>query len=403
MQNGNENKNLKRNAYQFILILGLVSLFSDFTHEGARSIYGSYLSLLGASALVISTVAGLGEFLGQGLRLLTGFLTDKTKKYWLFAIIGYGFNLIVIPLLAFIPMDGWMLACILILTERVGKAIRAPAKSTLVSFAGKEIGVGKTFAYHEALDQLGAFLGPLLISLIMTLRKGSDIKTVYAICFLALGGTALISFIILLIAKRKYPNPNEMEKAKNLPSQKITNKIFWLYIAAIGFIAAGFCDYPLIALRLESFIDVNLIPLYYSMAMAVDAVSALFFGWLFDKKGILSLIIAVIINSLFAIFIFIFNDLYALIAGVIIWGIGMGAQESILKAVIASIVPKEKRATAYGIFNTGFGLFWFLGSLLLGLLYGYSFTALALTSMALELLSIPFLFAVRKKLKLQIY
>jgi len=399
----NENKNRRKSALTFIFIMGFVSLFSDLTHEGARSVYGNYLSFLGATALAVSITAGLGEFLGQGLRLFTGYITDKTKKYWLFAIIGYSFNIIIIPLFAFVPLNGWFLACALVVTERVGKAIRAPAKSTLISFAGSEIGTGKTFALHEALDQIGAFLGPMLLFIIMTVKSESPDIEKFKISFLALGITAIISVIILLIAKRKFPNPDTFEKDVSNQITLFKNNAFLIYIAAIGLIAAGFLDYPPIAFHLENanLMKVEYIPLLYSMAMAVDAVAALFFGSLFDKKGLASLLIAVTISSFFGIFVFILDSsVITVIFGIILWGIGMGAQESILKAVVAKIVEKEKRASAYGIFNAGFGLFWFLGSALLGWIYGYSLYAVAILSMSLQLMSIPFLIYLNKKIRI---
>ncbi len=389
-----EKKSNRKPAYIFILVMGMVSLFSDLTHEGARSIYGSYLGFLGASAMVISTVSGLGEFLGQGLRLFTGYITDKTRKYWLFAIIGYSFNIIIIPLFAFVPMNGWLLACFLVVMERVGKAIRAPAKSTLLSFAGNQIGVGKTFAIHEALDQIGAFLGPILLFVIMTLMKGGDQMRTYSVAFLSLGVTALLTVIILLIARKQFPHPDLFEEGNDNKSSLYDNKYFWIYIAAIGFIAAGFIDYPLIAFHIgnRTAIPVNYIPLLYGIAMAADAFAALFFGSLFDKKGIISLMIAVIISSLFGLFIFVGESLtFMVITGVILWGIGMGAQESVLKAVIGKIVAKEKRASAYGLFNAIFGLFWFAGSALIGYIYGFSLWAVAVISLLLQLASLPLL------------
>ncbi len=80
------------------------------------------------------------------------------------------------------------------------------------------------------------------------------------------------------------------------------------------------------------------------------------------------------------------------LAGVILWGIGMGAQDSSLKAVLAGIVPPEKRSTAFGVFDTGFGVAWFLGSAAMGLLYDRSILALVLFSSVLQLAALPVLF-----------
>jgi hypothetical protein len=167
----------KKAAYTFLVLLGIVSLFSDLTYEGARSILGPYLLLLGASASTVGFVSGLGEFIGYALRLITGYISDKTKRYWLITIVGYAINLIAIPALALAPGLGWVYACGLIVLERFGKAIRHPAKTTIASFAATEVGAGKGFALQEVLDQIGAFIGPLVLFFVLTLKGGGDTRS----------------------------------------------------------------------------------------------------------------------------------------------------------------------------------------------------------------------------------
>lgn len=391
----------KKSAYTFILLLGIVSLFSDLTYEGARSIIGPYLGLLGATAATVGFVAGLGEFIGYAFRLVTGIISDKTKKYWTMTIIGYAVNLLAIPLLAFVPENGWIYASGLILLERFGKAIRNPAKSTLTSFAATEVGVGKGFAIMEALDQVGAFLGPLMLFVILTIKGSSGSKDAYALCFLALGVTAILALAVLLFSKARYPAPEQFDKTEEAQGKIRFSKPFWLYIAAISLVALGFADFPLMAFHLTDkkiFAD-NLIPVLYAIAMGVDAVAALFFGWLYDKKGMTSLIWATAIASLFAPFVFLTGELPLIIFGIVLWGIGMGAQESILKATVSSLTAKNRRATAFGIFNTGFGLFWFAGSFAMGLLYEVSLIALVVLSVAAQLSAIPVMVLVGRQMK----
>ncbi|MCL1911957.1 MAG: MFS transporter [Leptospirales bacterium] len=394
-------ENKKKSAYYFILLLGIVSLFSDLTHEGARSILGPYLALLGASAAAIGFVSGLGEFIGYALRIVTGFISDKTKKYWTMAIIGYGINIVAIPLLAFLPENGWVLACGLILAERFGKAIRNPAKSTLVSFAASKVGPGKGFALQEALDQIGAFAGPVILFIILTLKGAGTEKEAYAKCFLALGVTAILALAVLLAAKKIYPHPENFEPDAGDDKKISFNRSFWFYIAAISLVAAGFIDFPLIAFHLadKSIMPSNYIPLLYAFAMGVDAAAALYFGWLYDKKGIKSLMAAVLISAFFAPFIFLLNGKISIVIGMLLWGIGMGAQESILKATVTSLTGKNQRATAFGIFNTGFGAFWFIGSWIMGYVYSFSLPVIVIISMAFQLLSLPLLFKIRNEVK----
>ena len=364
-----KQKTMRQKAFLFLMILGIISLLSDFTHEGARSIYGPYLSAIGASVFLVSFTAGLGEFIGQALRIVTGIIADKTKKYWFMMIIGYAINLLAIPLLAFVDASIWQVAIVLILIERIGKAIRAPAKSALTSFTSPHLGAGKAFAIQEALDQLGAFLGPLFVFLILSLQQGTQVSS-FQLAFGLLGIFAVLTLVVLVIAKVKYPHPDEFE-TKTLVKGFKGNKSFVWYLIAISFLAFGFIDYPVIGYHLSTAVSIEVayIPLLYSFAMGIDAISALIFGHLYDKIGVKALMISIFVSLLFAPVFFLLSGWVGIIVGVALWGIGMGAQESILKAVVSGIVSKDKRATAYGIFNSVFGLSWFLGSMMIGYLY----------------------------------
>ncbi len=398
----NKHHSIKKNAFLFLLLLGFISLLSDFTHEGARSIYGSYLGLIGASALVISFTSGLGEFIGQALRLITGPIADKTKKYWLMMFLGYSLNLLVIPLLMFVDQSIWEIAIILILLERVGKGIRAPAKSALTSFTAPHLGAGKSFAIQEALDQFGAFLGPIFVYIVLSFNQGSELDG-YQLAFGLLGIFAILTLVILTISRIKYPHPDEFETVKTKQSIR-GNQAFKFYMIAVALIAFGFIDYPVLAFHLsdQSLLDITYIPLLYALAMGVDAISALVFGHYFDKKGMISLILAISISLFMAPIFFLSTRILGIVIGVILWGIGMGAQESILKAVVSTMVTKEKRATAYGIFYAVFGSAWFIGSLIIGVLYEINILYVILFSTFIEVLAVLFLsiYLLKKNLKI---
>lgn len=393
-------KGIKKQAFIFLLLLGFISLLSDFTHEGARSIYGPYLGLIGASAFIIAFTSGLGEFIGQALRLLTGIIADKTKKYWLMMILGYSINLLVIPLLYFVDASIWEVAIILILLERVGKGIRAPAKSALTSFTTQHLGAGKAFALQEAMDQFGAFLGPIFVFLVLNLNKGTELQG-YQLAFGLLGIFAIMTLVILVVSRIKYPHPDEFE-TKTFSKGFKGNKYFNLYMIAIVFIALGFIDYPVLAFHISKTSSINVIyvPLLYALAMGIDAIAALIFGHLYDKKGILSLQIAIGITLFISPIFFLLEGVYVLIIGVILWGIGMGAQESILKAVISGLVSKDKRATAYGIFYTVFGSSWFLGSLVIGYLYDINVLYIVIFTVVSEFIALGILIYYQRLSKL---
>lgn len=390
-----------RSAFSFIFLIGIVSLFSDLTHEGATSILGPYLHTLGVSAAGIGFISGFGELIGHSLRLATGYITDKTRRYWPLTIFGYCLDLFSIPLLALVPKGDYKWVFILLIFQKIGKAIKKPAKDTILSFAATQEGVGRSFAIQEALDQLGAFLGPIFVFLILKSRNSNPLTDLdYKVAFLFLGIPALITVLLLIFSKLTFPNPEnfEPEVLNNKANGSIITKQILLYLIGIAFFAAGFMDYSLISMHIsKSLHDFSeLLPLVYSIAMAVDAFAALFFGRYFDKKGLNSVIIATICSAAFAIPIFLSTKLSLQMVGIFLWGIGMGTQESVMKAIVSKYVAKKNRSLGFGIFQTVFGIAWFLGSWLMGSLYDNHRMTMVLFSVSTQILAIIF-FTLSKK------
>jgi MFS family permease len=369
-------------ALRFVILIGFVSLCADATYEGARSITGAYLQVLGASGTVVGLVAGFGELIGYGLRLFIGYLSDQSKKYWGITTLGFILNTAVVPLLAF--AGRWEIAAGLMMAERTGKAVRTPPRDALLSYAVSQVGNGFGFGLHEAMDQIGAVIGPLSVAAIVYFQGQ------YKNGFLILVVPAILGLIVLLVGQRIYPNPRDFEPDNNVSSDDKLPKVFWYYLIAVAIVAAGYVDFPLIAYHFQKnqIASGLTIPLFYALAMGVDAIAALLFGYLFDLFGISTLAIAALTSAFFAPLLFLDNTNLVLI-GVIVWGIGMGAQESIVKAAVAKIVSPNIRATAYGIFSTGYGIAWFIGSALMGILYDKSITWLVGFSVVSQLIAVP--------------
>ncbi|HPZ36356.1 MAG TPA: MFS transporter [Bacteroidales bacterium] len=390
------DKKLKKQAFTFLLLMGIVSLLADMTYESARSLIGPYLLFLGASASAVGFVSGLGEFIGYTVRLLFGFVVDKTKKYWLFTILGYSINLIAIPLLAVVPPNGWIWAAILIVCERLGKAVRAPAKTTLVSFAAKRVGTGKGFGFVEVLDQIGAMLGPLLLFFIMQWKESAGTYAQYQWAFASLAIPAILTLIVLTISKALFPKAEEFELTDSevdAPTQKLELKKIkpiLLYIIAIGLLAVGMADFPLMAFHIETnkVIDIKYITLLYMMVMGVDGLAAFIFGNLYDKKGAITLWIAAIIGLSFAPLVFLTTNITNIVIGLILWGVLLGAMESIALAYIADNVEVNYRGRILGIYYTFYGITWFIGSWLMGILYNINPKYVAIFSVVILLSAI---------------
>ncbi len=364
---------------KIIFLLGLVSLFADITYESARSISGPFLASLGAGAFLVSLTGGLGEFVGYGLRILAGYISDRLKNYWLLTILGYFLGLFSLPLLAFIQKQEFAVALILI--ERLGKAIRSPARDTILSFASKNVGYGKGFAIHEALDQIGAVIGPFIISFILE-------EFGYKYSFISLFFPAIISFSFLIFAEKIYKREykfsdlhgKEKDKTRDKEKEKEeTNErknkgeqwqvVFFFVFSALTIFSA--LNFQLISyhMRLHGVKDF-IIPQLFSVAMIVDALSAIPIGIIFDKMKnrwkLLLLVIMPMSAILSSIFIFLSENFYI---GCIIWGLYIGMTESVMRSSVAQITPEKKRGIFFGIFHTIYGISFLVGGLVFGKIY----------------------------------
>ncbi len=359
-----------RSAIVLIVLFGVVSLFADWNYEGGRSVIGQYLKLLGTSAFALGLAAGVGEFLGYALRLVSGSIADRTRKYWVLIVLGYVVQLGSLPMTAF--LNGWELAVVFLFLERVGKAIRKPAHDAVISFAAKRTGRGFGFGLHEAMDQIGAFLGPALFSLLLFTGKGGDELAKYRTGLLLLFIPAGLAVLTAIVARSRFPHPERFEigSAKPAIGPAGFSREYWIIVAASGLLAAGITDFPLIGLHLKNTggFPEEAVPLLYAGAMAVDAAAALVFGWLYDRIGTKALA-GLFFAEVFTAPLVFLGSFEAILFGMTLWGISVGTQESVLKAAISDRVPDDRRARAFGMFNTLFGLCWFLGSAAIGFLY----------------------------------
>ena len=376
----------------FIILLGIVSLFGDITYEGARAVTGPYLYQLGASAGVVGLVAGLGEFAGYSLRLASGYVADRTRAYWLLAFVGYGL-ILAIPLLAF--TGHWQLAVVLIILERVGKAIRNPARDTMLSYATKKVGRGWGFAVHEALDQIGAVIGPVAFAVVILSHD------TYQEGFKLLFIPALLTLVVLTVARKRFPSPATLEIQGGPSKHNIQAKlprVFWLYTAFALVSAAGFANFQLISYHLaaNTIVSDAQIPIIYAIAMAADAVAALVVGRTYDRIGLTSLLVIPLLTLPVA-FLAFSTSYGSVLAGMALWGVVLGVHETIMRAAVADLTPIERRGFAYGVFNTMYGAGWGLGGVVMGLLYSRSITYLIMFSVAMEVASIPLFFLVRRE------
>jgi MFS family permease len=381
----------RRHALRFVLLIGLLSVFADFTYEGSRSITGPYLLSFGAGAVIVAVVSGAGELLGYGLRLVSGRLVDATRRFWPITIGGYAVQMAAVPLLAL--AGGWLVAALLIIVERVGKATRNPPRDAMLAHAASEIGYGTAFGIHEALDQFGAMLGPLAVAGILAYGAGG-----YRLAFAVLAIPAALCLALVGVARLIYPRPQELAATPVDVHGRGLPGVFWIYLTGAGLAAAGFADWSLIAFHYTqaSIVGTALIPIFYAVAMAVSGAGSLLFGRLYDRFGIAVLLPLTVISAVYAPLAFL-GGFWVALAGASLWGLGMGVQESIIPAAVAVMVPPSRRASAYGVFTAGYGVAWFAGSVIIGVLYTVGIPAAVAFALVAQTAALPLFLAVRKR------
>lgn len=384
--------------WRFVLWFGTVSMLADFVYEGARSVTGPLLASLGATALVVGVVTGAGEAAAFGLRLVSGPLADRTRRFWGLAIAGYALTVASVPLLGTVEVL-WV-ACALVIAERVGKAVRSPAKDTLLSHATAATGRGRGFAVHEAMDQVGALVGPLLVAGVLALT-GGDYGP--ALGVLALPGLAVLGVLFWLRARVPDPEAYEREAAAAAgpPREQGAGdarlpRAFWSYAAFTAATTTGLATFGVLSFHLvqRHLLSATWVPVLYAAAMAVDALAALATGWLYDRHGPRVLIALPVLTTGVAMLAFT-DTLGIAVAGSLVWGAAMGIQESTLRATVADLVPSGRRATAYGLFAGVVGAASLAGGALIGGLYGYSIPVLITVVVVVQVLAVVLLVATR--------
>jgi hypothetical protein len=375
-------------AFNFVLTMGVANLFGDMTYEGGGAINGQFMATLGASAAVVSITAGLGEFLGYALRSVAGYIADRTGRYWFVTFVGYTINLLAVPAMAL--AGNWQVAALLILVERIGRAIRKPTVEAMLSYTTGKYGKGWVYGVNTALDETGATLGPLIMALVLLLH--GDYRTGYALLLVS----SVLTLGALTVARINFPVPSRLEEGRTARAGGLSRS-YWLYMVAAACFAAGLMSYELVAYHLVTakIVSEHWIPVFLAFSTGCGVIASLVLGKLYDRAPLPTLLAAVFLSSLFSPFAF-FGGFAAVLVGMVFWGIGYATQDTLFKAVVAGVLPEGKRNQAFGLFYTGYGVGWLIGSVAAGLLYDQSRVALVAFAVLAQLISLP-LFVIAKR------
>lgn len=381
-------------AWRVVLNFGIVSLVVDLASDGAQSLTGPLLGQLGASALIVGVVTGLGEAFALTFRLISGPWSDRTGRYWTFTIAGYALTAVCVPLLAVTPFvggAGLLLASTLILVERTGKAIRSPAKTVLLANAAGAVGRGRGFAVHKSLDQAGSLLGPLVVSAVIA------VTTVIWPAFAVLAIPGAVAIGILVWMRARVPDLSVYESSRDRapvsappqpgapedpadggdpadpadpPAPFKLPRAFYLFAATVGVSTVGLVSFGVISFHLvdAQILTLAAVPLIFAVAMGSAALGALASGYAYDKLGT-GVLFALPLMIAFVPGLSLSAQLGAVVGGAVLWGAASGIQESTVKALVADLVPSGRRGTAYGIFAAFEGAAALAGGSLAGALY----------------------------------
>jgi len=381
--------------WRMVVGLGFVSLAADMVADGGKSILGPFLGSLGASALVIGVVMGAAEAISLILRLVAGPRADRSGNHWSWTIVGYALSAVCFPLLAIAPelgSAGLAVAVTLILVERVGKAVRSPSKTALLAHAAGAVGRGRGFGVHKTLDLVGATAGPLLVAAVIAATGATQPA------FLALVVPGIATMVLLVWLRRRVPDPSIYDGSRGAaetttaaaadasppaPADPEASAVrrwwaatvgsglpreFFLFAGASGLITAGLVSYGISTYHLvrANLVPLAGVPLVFAGAMGVAALAALATGAVYDRRGPVPLLVAVVPPLVLG------NGLGWALAGMACWGAAVGIQDATVKALVADLVPSTRRATAYGVFAAVQGVAALAGGVVIGALYGVS-------------------------------
>lgn len=407
---GSDVRRISWSPWRSVVGFGVVSLAADMVYEGARSVTGPLLASLGASAVLVGLVSGAGEATALLMRVVFGSWADRSRRYWTLTFVGYGVTAVCVPALAITPFlasVGLALACVLILGERLGKAVRSPAKTALLAHAAAEVGLGRGFGVHKALDQIGAVAGPLLVA-----AMAGAAGTIWpAMAVLIIPGA--VAMLLLLRIWRSMGNPitgDEDTATTETPAAserresllaRLHGRLpreFWLFAAASAAASGGLVTFAVISFHLteDHVVSVAVVPLIYAAAMASEALSALGSGWLFDRtRGRILLGLPFLISAV-PVLAFASSPLMA-IAGAVLWGAAGGVLDSTVKALVADLVQPSRRATAYGVFAAVQGAAAIGGGVMAGALYERSLPILIAAVVIIQIIALILLIATLRR------
>ncbi len=348
--------------------LGFVSLFMDISSEMVHSLLPVFfVSVIGLSYTSVGIIEGIAQAIALITKMFSGALSDVLRRRKLLAVIGYGLAAITKPIFALASTAGWVIGAHFV--DRLGKGIRGAPRDALIADITPAEVRGASYGLRQSLDSVGAFVGPLIAIALMAMLA-NDIRGVFWFALIP----AVISVAILIFAVRepeRQPDDGEPSTPLHLREIKQLGRAYWVTVMlGAVLMLAGFSEAFLVLRAQDIGLTLALIPLVFIFMNVVYALSAYPAGILSDRFGRPGLIVAGFIVIIFADLVLAFaTGIWAVMAGVMLWGLYLGLTQGVLSALVADSAPARLRGTAFGMFNLVSGIAMLLASVIAGLLW----------------------------------
>jgi MFS family permease len=347
----------------------------DISSEMVHSLLPMFMvTTLGASALTVGIIEGLAESTALIVKVFSGALSDYLGKRKGLAVVGYALGALTKPIFAMATSTGVVLTGRLL--DRVGKGVRGAPRDALVTDITPSHLRGAAFGLRQALDTVGAFVGPLLAVGLMLLWA-NEFRAVFWVAVVP----GVLSVLVLVLGVREPVRPQEAKRTNPIRKDKLKrlSAAYW-WVVGVGavFTLARFSEAFLVLRAQEGGMAMALVPLVMVAMNVVYAATAYPFGRLSDHMRHSTLLAWGLVVLMAADLVLAYSNHWSVVlVGVTLWGIHMGMTQGLLATMVADTAPADLRGTAYGFFNLVSGLAMLAASGLAGLLWdrwGAAFT-----------------------------
>ena len=371
-----------------VWILGFVSMFMDVSSEMIHALLPVYLvTVLGASMIAVGFIEGVAEATAMLIKIFSGALSDWLGRRKLLAALGYGLAAFTKPIFPLATGLGWIVTARFV--DRIGKGIRGAPRDALVADIVPTQSRGAAYGLRQALDTVGAFLGPLIAIALMALTADNFVLVFWIAVIPAFISFALIAFAVKEPARPPAAIANKA-RLRFADAQRLSLP-FWSVIAVASLLSLARFSEAFLVLKAQNVgMPIALVPIVLVVMNIVYALAAYPAGAASDRLGRRGMLaVGTVMLMVADVVLAVAGDIALVLGGVAVWGLHMGLTQGLLAALVADTAPEDLRGTGFGLFNLASGLALLAASVVAGALWdGFGPSATFLIGAALAALAL---------------